>query len=185
MTSSNLKHVYTNQIGQIEEPPISWTSSDSSVLSVDQTGLAMGITKGQALLICKVETADQPAVSDTAWVVVDDETGMVGQVTERVGALQTTSSYVLEGSFKLRAEGTDLVLELNDDYKASSSLPGLYVYLTNNPNSVSGAFEIGAVTTFSGTHSYDISGIDISEYGYVLYFCKPFGVKVGDGKFQN
>lgn len=176
---------YTNQIGEVEEPALTWISSDTSLLTVDDTGLATGIAKGDAYLVCEVEISDRPTVRDTAFVVIAGETGMQNLATERTGTLRTTSSYVLEGAFKLKEEGSGLVLELESDYKASSSLPGLYVYLTNNPNSTNGAYEIGKVRTFSGSHSFDISGVNLNDFDYVLYFCKPFGVKVGDGKFEN
>ena len=68
---------------------------------------------------------------------------------------------------------------------ADDGLPGLYVYLSNNPNSVSGALEIGPVEVFEGAHDYTISGLDITTYAYVLYFCKPFNVKVGHGDIEE
>ena len=46
------------------------------------------------------------------------------------------------------------------------------------------ALEIGAVETFNGAHSYVIENTDISEYEFILYFCKPFVVKVGDGQIN-
>jgi len=59
----------------------------------------------------------------------------------------------------------------------------LYVYLTNNPSTTAGALEIGKVTVFEGTHIYTIEGdIPLNQYNYLLYFCKPFNVKVGDGE---
>jgi len=84
----------------------------------------------------------------------------------------------------LREEGGNLTLRFEDDYRASTALPGLYVYLTNNPNSTNSALEIGAVTTFSGAHTYTIEDVDISEYQYILYFCKPFNVEVGEGLIE-
>ena len=64
------------------------------------------------------------------------------------------------------------------------SLPGLYAYLTNNPSTVNNAFEIGRVETFSGAHSYRISGVGLNDYDDLLYWCKPFSVKVGDGEME-
>jgi hypothetical protein len=78
-----------------------------------------------------------------------------------------------------------LRLSLGDDYKASTSLPGLYIYLGNNPNSIADAYEIGAVTVFQGAHFYDLpESIGLYDNSYILYWCKPFGVKVGEGKIQ-
>ena len=103
----------------------------------------------------------------------------------REGTIATTSSYVLEGSFVLSEIGNDLILTVGDDFKASSSLPGLYVYLGNNNTSIASAREIGKVTQFEGEHSYQISNAGIMEYQYLLFWCKPFNVKVGEGTCDN
>ncbi len=99
------------------------------------------------------------------------------------GQIRTTSSYALEGNFRLEHNGTQLILSIDDSYRASSSLPGLYLYLTNNPNSPEDGFEVGAVSVFSGAHSYTLpASIGLMDYKYLLYWCKPFRVKVGDAQ---
>ena len=40
--------IYTNNIGQEESVSITWSSSDETVLQIDQDGLATGIAAGQA-----------------------------------------------------------------------------------------------------------------------------------------
>ena len=85
----------------------------------------------------------------------------------------------------MKEEAGILKLSFADNYNASTALPGLYIYLTNNPSTNVGAYEIGAVTDFDGAHSYDLpNSISLMDYEYVLYFCKPFNVKVGDGQFN-
>ena len=38
------------------------------------------------------------------------------------------------------------------------------------------------VQVFDGAHEYALpAGIGLLDYDYLLYYCKPFGVKVGDG----
>ncbi|MEL7160606.1 MAG: hypothetical protein AAFN92_07595, partial [Bacteroidota bacterium] len=110
---------------------------------------------------------------------------VVVETTERKGTVATTTFYDLEGTFTL-TEQTDgsLKLALDADYVADDGLPGLYVYLSNNPNSNAGAYEIGAVTVFRGAHEYIFSGPELGEYDYVLYYCKPFSVKVGHGDIE-
>jgi len=50
---------------------------------------------------------------------------------------------------------------------------------------VADAYEIGPVTVFQGAHFYDLpSTISIFDYSYILYWCKPFEVKVGEGQIQ-
>ena len=99
------------------------------------------------------------------------------------GQIRTTSSYTLEGNFRYEHNGTQIILSLDDTYRASSSLPGLYLYLTNNPNSPEDGYEVGAVSIFTGEHSYTLpASIGLMDYKYLLYWCKPFRVKVGDAQ---
>ena len=99
------------------------------------------------------------------------------------GQIRTTSSYTLEGNFRYEHNGTQIILSLDDTYRASSSLPGLYLYLTNNPNSPEDGYEVGGVSVFSGEHSYTLpASIGLMDYKYLLYWCKPFRVKVGDAQ---
>lgn len=178
--------VYLNNVGQ-EDPnvSVSWSSSMPEVISIDQNGLATAVKVGTASIIASANLGDTLMLNDSLEVFVGDNT--VTSSSDRTGTLKTTSSYTLEGDFTLSEdEGGELVLSLAENYKASQGLPGLYAYLTNNPSTTNGAVEIGEVKTFSGAHTYRIpSGVELKEYQYLLYFCKPFNVKVGDGKFDN
>lgn len=111
----------------------------------------------------------------------DDGIETVAQFFE--GQIRTTSSYVLEGNYRYEFNGTHIILSLDDTYRASSSLPGLYLYLTNNPSSPEDGYEVGKVSVFSGAHSYTLpASIGLMDYKYLLYLCKPFRVKVGDAQ---
>ena len=107
-------------------------------------------------------------------------------ITSYSGNLETKSGYTLEGTFSLSKTEDGLLLELGEDYLASSTLPGLYVYLSNNTNTTAQAYEIGAVSVFSGAHSYQLpTSIGLMDYQYILYWCKPFNVKVGEAKIYD
>lgn len=171
---------FFDNIGQEAIATIEWESTAPEVVSIDQTGLATALQKGNADIIASVFLPDE-VISDTASLAVGEETVIIEQNT-RTGVIATTSFYVLEGDFTLIDDEGILRLDIAENYRADSALPGLYLYLTNNPNTVNGAFEVGRVTTFSGAHTYELpEDIDLFEYNYLLYFCKPFGVKVGDG----
>ena len=180
-TSFQFEYTYLNNIGVEEEVDVFWSSSDNQIIEINNSGLATAKALGNAEITVEFSNNGVP-LTETINVTVGMET--VVQSADKGGSIRTTSSYTLEGNFTLMADGDDLVLEFGEDYVASSNLPGLYVYLTNNPSTTNNALEIGAVEIFEGAHSYRIDGVDINEYSFLLYFCKPFNVKVGDGNIE-
>lgn len=180
-TAFRFTALYLNNVGTAEEVSILWQSSDTEIISIAPSGLAQALQTGSAVITATFNDGNQ-LVQDSIEVHVGEETVIAN--SNRSGVIATTSSYLLRGDFTLSAVGSDLELSIADNYRASTSLPGLYVYLTNNPNTIANAYEIGPVTTFSGAHSYTIPATGINDYNYVLYFCRPFNVKVGDGEIQ-
>ncbi len=174
--------VYLNNVGQAETVNATWSSGDPSIISIDNQGLAQALQIGSTTISVEYNDGNN-MLKDETEVHVGDNTVMT--ILKRSGSIATTSSYKLTGDFSLCEDGNDLVLEFEGNYEASTALPGLYVYLTNNPSTTSNAYEIGAVETFSGQHTYRISNITINDFNYVLYFCKPFNVKVGDGEISQ
>lgn len=180
---------FINNVGMEEAVSPEWSSSDPEVLSVSSSGLASAVREGSA----EVTVAFTDEFGDTAQeaypVMVGASTVVVEEPTSRSGRVNTTTFYVLRGDFTLEKvadeENSDLRLSFGADYVADDGLPGLYVYLTNNPNTTTGALEVGRVTVFRGAHEYIISGADLNQYSHVLYFCKPFNVKVGDGRIDE
>lgn len=180
---------FLNNVGMNETVSPTWSSSDPTIMTIDQTGLATGIMEGPV----RVTVAYTDEFGETADRSYDLEIGASTVVVEepmfRTGRVATTTFYDLEGDFTLEELPEevpgDLRLIFGEDYVADDGLPGLYVYLSNNPNSTSGAHEIARVEVFRGAHEYIISGVDLNEFRYVLYFCKPFNVKVGDGLIEE
>jgi hypothetical protein len=182
-TSYQFEASFFDQVGKEEMIDLNWSSSDENNISISETGLATALQTGNSLITVDGLAPSGEQVSDEILVTVGDET--IISVSERTGMLQSTSSYELTGDFLLKEEGGVLKLSFTENYKASTALPGLYIYLTNNPSTNVGAFEIGAVTDYDGVHSYELpNSISLMDYEYVLYFCKPFNVKVGDGQFN-
>ncbi len=175
---------YTNNIGETEKGQVTWLSSDAAILSIDQDGLATAITQGVVIVSAEVTLEDGTILKEEMDVEVSMVTVEIELPTSRSGVIETTTFYDLEGDFTINAVDDDLVIEIADNYKASSALPGLYVYLTNNPNSINDALEIGEVEVFEGAHTYEIENVGLMDYDYILYFCKPFRVKVGDGEIE-
>jgi len=174
---------FYNNSGEEEAVNMTWSSSNPSSVTVGANGLITGVSVGTAIIKAQTVVNNETIENTTSITITeaDQNTNL------KSGTIKTTSSYNLKGSFTLSEieNSNNLKLSIESDYQASTSLPGLYVYLSNNPNSIGSALEIGAVTIFNGAHSYTINNKGINDYAYVLYWCKPFGVKVGDGKINN
>ncbi|MCB0762271.1 MAG: DM13 domain-containing protein [Flavobacteriales bacterium] len=180
-TNYAFEAAYYNGVGIAETTSLIWSSSDSNVISINEDGLSFAENYGEATIT--VSTTDTPPYTAQKHVVIGDTT--VLQPLIRTGTLISTSSYALEGDVILHYVGSQLVLELDDNYHTSDNLPGLYVYLTNNPSTNAGAFEIGPVEVFDGSHSYNLpESVQLFDYSHVLYYCAPFNVKVGECELQ-
>jgi len=187
-TTFQFANQYVNNVGQAEEVAASWASGNSELLTIDANGLATTIAQGDVdITVSFTDPRFDETASVTESVTIGESTVVVVEPMSRSGSVATTSSYPLTGDFVLEElpNSDELKLSFADDYNADDNLPGLFVYLSNNPNTISGAFEIGAVRTFSGAHEYTFTGVELEQFAYVLYFCKPFNVKVGHGDIEN
>lgn len=175
--SFQFENVYLNNIGQEESVDAFWSSSNPTVLSITEGGLATAVSAGEAQ-VAVTTTIEGTQLTETIPVIVGEET--IQAASSISGEIVTTTFYDLEGSFTLTQDGDDLFLDIADNYEATSALPGFYVYLSNNRNSIAGALEISEVTIFEGAHNYTIPNAGINEYAFIVYYCKPFNIKVGE-----
>lgn len=158
------------------------TDTTSSTTTTDTTGSSTETTTDTS----SSTTDTTSSTTDTSTTTTDSSTsgaddGIVVSEQFFEGQIRSTSSYLLQGNFRYEFDGQNIVLSLGENYRADTALPGLYVYLTNNPTTPSGGYEIGEVTVFEGAHQYNLpASIALMDYKYILYWCKPFSVKVGD-----
>ncbi len=171
---------YTDENGQVVTPQINWSSSDPAIASVSATGLVTALGEGQVTITASV-TNNNGTINSEDEITIINSTSLI----EKQGSL--SGSYALRGTFTLKEieNSNNLELNINSDYNLGNGVPGPYIYLSNNPNSISGALEISRVTTFSGAHQYIINNTDINQYRYVLYWCKPFSVRIGSGEIED
>lgn len=184
-TDYTLEINYTDENGdQIQREQLQWESSNSDIISNNQNGNITPLNAGTVSITVSTIISGV-LISDTNFInVVNPDT--IPTITSFTGMVATTSSYQLEGGFTLALEEGQLILSLDSDYRASRALPGLYVYLSNNRNTTAQALEIGAVTVFEGAHQYTLpSSVGLMDYQYILYWCKPFNVKVGEAKIYD
>lgn len=178
--SFQFEAMYLNNVGKEESVPVLWSSSQPDIISIDMnTGLSEALQVGTSVIAVEYNDGSKVLRDE---IEVNAGSSTVVQPGEKSGTVHTTSSYALTGDFTLKTDGDNLILEFANNYNASTALPGLYVYLSNNNTTTANALEIAKVEVFSGAHSYMIPNVGINDYSYVLYFCKPFNVKVGDGE---
>lgn len=183
-TLIQLEYSFRNNIGLEEEIEVQWDSEDENIAIVSPTGILEGVNMGSTTIYLRA-TYEGESLEDSFTIMINEETVVEEMAEERTGRIEPSSFYTLDGNFTLSENDGVLILSFESNYIADDGLPGLYVYLTNNPNSTNGALEIGKVTQFSGAHEYEIQEADLFEYSHVLYFCKPFNVKVGDGTISE
>ena len=181
-SSYQFEATFFDGVGLPQEKVLTCSSSDESIIAISDDGRADALLDGESLIT--VAVADDPTVSTSKLVATGLNTVLPAQ--ERTASLVSLSSYELEGDCKLHYEGAQLVLEFESNFHTSDQLPGLYVFLSNNTNSIAGAYEIAPVTTFDGAHSYNIpNSVGLYDYDYVFFFCVPFSAKVGAGTLSN
>ena len=178
---------YTDNVGKSIDSQVNWQSSDVNLATINTTGLITGIAEGDVIITASVTSSEGKTITTENRVTVTSKEVDNTLSTEKKGVIQTTSSYVLRGNFTLKEipDTNDLELSIADDYSATTSLPGLYLYFTNNTSTINNAKEIGKVTVFNGSHKYIIKDTELSDFTHLLYWCKPFGVKVGEGEIEQ
>lgn len=161
------------------------TTSTSDTVSSSTTDTATTTTDTASSTTNTSTATTETATSTSDITTGGDSSGGSGVVLAPQfyeGEIISTSGYILEGNFRYEHNGTQITLSLDESYRASTSLPGLYLYLGNNPNTVNGAVEIGKVAVFNGAHEYILPpSIELTDYKYIIYWCKPFSVPVGEG----
>lgn len=168
-----------DDIGEKTDQPIDWSSTDAAIIDINATGLATAITEGDVYIRARVGTT-----LDSVKVNAGSTTSIMSD--SRTGRLQGRSSYIVEGQFTLTDVGDELELTFGSDFRASNG-PGLFVYLSNSSNGVTGGVELGQLMSNSGAQTYIVSKDDaqLNTYSHVIIYCRPFGVTFGFGAFDN
>lgn len=171
---------YFDTLGELSTSvPVSWSSSNESLLTVSGLGVAEAVDEGQVWVIATAGEA-----IDSLEIESGGETKEM--TPQRKANLRGLGSYSVRGVATLieQPDGS-LKLEFSSNFSASSG-PGLHVYLSNNGTSVAGGEDLGSLKQNSGAHSYDVpASITLATYNHVIIYCKPFGVAFGNGQFQE
>ena len=184
-TSNNTTSTTTDTASSTTNTSTATTETATSTSDTETTNTDTSTTDTATSTTDTSTTTAETATSTSDITTGGDSSGGSGVVIAPQfyeGEIISTSGYILEGNFRYEHNGTQITLSLDESYRASTSLPGLYLYLGNNPNTVNGAVEIGKVAVFNGAHEYILPpSIELTDYKYIIYWCKPFSVPVGEG----
>jgi hypothetical protein len=164
LTLTGLAYNRFDQI--VEGKEIEWESSDVSVIEISE-GVIKALTNGKSTISAHTEgISSQPLIIE------------VSEVGLREGSFEGAAGHKAAGKAMLSMANSGVLLELSDDFSADNG-PGLYLYLSNQPNNVDAGVEIAPLTKLSGPSSYGIEGVSLADFNYVIIYCKPFKVVVG------
>lgn len=165
----NSNHQYTIIYGGTTV--ITWESSNSAVATINaNTGLVTAVAIGNTTIT---------ATTTKGGEVLTDTTDLEIIATNSRTAIMS-GSYDLSGTVTL----TSLSLVFSDDFNVNTA-PGGYFYLSNNPNSIVGGIQVSEqLTKRSGTWTIPLNNIGINDYKYLIFWCRPFNVYLGNGTFN-
>lgn len=158
---------------------ITWASSNSTIVSINNTGLASGLAAGTAQITATVEGIASLPVT----VEVTSNTS----AAKRSGTFRGNSSYNVAGTAVLEQSGNGLKLRFEDNFRSSNG-PQLGVYLAKNAPAVltaSNSISLGNLKSNSGKQEYTIpAGVKLTDYDFVVVYCIPFNVPFGYAKLE-
>lgn len=102
----------------------------------------------------------------------------------RTGTFQSAGGYSTVGSVTVEELGGKLVVKLSNNFQASVAL-GTFIYLANSTsggNVKSAGLDLGQWS--SGARNFDVPGVTLNQYKYVVVLCKPAGITFGFAEFK-
>jgi hypothetical protein len=140
----------------------SWQSNNTALVEVNGSGTVTGKAYG---------TSDITASS------LNIQSAPVMVQVIRKGSFSGMNS---AGIAKLKIENGILKLQTTADFSVSAGPPDLRIYLSNVNNSISNALEVASLNQRTGAQSWNVpaSG-SITQYRYVIVWCKQFGGTYG------
>ncbi|GAB4396021.1 MAG: hypothetical protein OHK0053_08550 [Microscillaceae bacterium] len=157
---------------EISPTGITWQSTAPEVASINNSGLASALSVGTTTITAQ----SSQIVSNPITLAVSAASSQ-----SRTGNFISLNGYSVSGTVSLvQVPGsTQLELQFAENF-VSQNGPGLYIYLSNQPNSVAGGLEISKLNQNAGAQTYLVpAGVNLNTYQYVFIHCKPFNVPFG------
>lgn len=150
---------------------VEWFSENTSIASVDNTGLVTGLGMGMVDVHAKSEGVKSNVI-----------TFSVGG--GRSGSFVGAGGYTAVGTATLSLMDNKLILQFSNNFQTSFAL-GTFVYLANSTNGAqvrASGLEVAQITT-NGAKTFDITAISpttgLLDYQYVIILCKPASLTFG------
>lgn len=160
--------VARNAIGDsIGGAAFTWRSDDPGVATVTESGVVTAVSNGQTFIY-----AQTAGISSAGYALEVAS-------ASRMGTFAGLNGYNVKGSVFLENAANGPVIRLGDDFQSSNG-PGLYVYLSNSSNSVTGGVEVAKLRKNAGSDTYELpAGVGLTTYNTVIILCKPFSIPFG------
>ena len=181
-TSYDFNFDFTGEDGQSATPDsVKWNSSDTDVLTIDDDGVVTTVSTGTSTITVTVNYQNQSYSENFNFTVNADPNK--NQSTESFSG-SISGSYGLKGSYEVRADGDDLLIELKDDFSINNSLPDGALYLTNASGRITGTVKQiwRGRSHYNGPRTYRVENTGLKEFQYIVIWCVNFHVHVGTAK---
>jgi uncharacterized protein YjdB len=168
--SATLNAIAKNTAGMVLQGKIfSWETDNAALVEINA---ATGAITAKSYGTANIEVSSGGIKSSQAMVQVI-----------RNGAFASMAS---TGIAKLKIENGVLKLQTTADFGVSTSPPDLRIYLGNNSNNITEAVEVASLNQRSGTQSWNVpTAVSITQYRYVIVWCKQFGGVYGLADLGN
>jgi hypothetical protein len=168
-----------NLSGQnLQGKTIQWFSENETIATVDHDGLVTAMKFGKTDIHAKVSGVKSNPVTISV------------AVEQLSGSFVPAGGYRAKGMAFLNQQNEKLILRLSQDFETSFAL-GTFIYLANSTNGQeirASGLEIAEIRT-NGAHTFDITAkfpdVKITDYKFVIIFCKPAGVTFGFAEMKN
>jgi hypothetical protein len=160
--SAEAKDIDNEVLPDVKE--FNWRSSDGNIVSVSETGLVKALDYGQVEII-----AESGGIQSSPTII------SIG----KQGTFQGKNGYNVAGTVTLKATNDNLELNFLDDFSASDG-PDVRIYLSKSIDNINQSLELATLNS-NGAQSYNLpADVSITEYRYVVIWCKQFGVLFGN-----